>query len=548
MITVDYKGKTLAALAPGKKAILKCANMLMEDNVVITVPEPTGGGGGLGLYKFNDTISHTGMKECEIGEINAVLETLDPITIYIYGPDGEGSVDIYPIFVYDSLIKQTYLYTVYLQQGIAEPIRVYYYDGETSTFFSYLNELGAFKLESVGEFSEWFYANTTPIGGECSGQHVIEVTDLPTDNIDMNAIYKCNGRFYTRSSEKLREVAMYTEDAGIWLLSSLAGMTPGAGVYYYTVPELPADGGVITDEKLEILHIYYVERDKNLYLYMADGWVLASEEQALNIPYLGVVSDISEIPTTEEGIYAIVYAAWDELVRGSAVVEVSELPTENISESAVYWCNGQFHKYGTTFFDIAFVSDEGGSVYPLMLLLSIAKVEFSYNFIPTKTTEGIKASINADSAADSTMHFYFIGDEKDEPVFLYINDAWVPLSQMSSLNAVLAAAASSEDISYDVSAHEDTTLMYQGVIGTYDEAISMGYYVVGTCGWNAYMKPVGTFIFEKNNQISDVSTFKKAAVAIPDPPAVPISYLVPRMVEELPIDAPEGSMAIVFRR
>ena len=32
--------------------------------------------------------------------------------------------------------------------------------------------------------------------GECSGNHIIEVDTLPTDNIDTNAIYYCNGKYY----------------------------------------------------------------------------------------------------------------------------------------------------------------------------------------------------------------------------------------------------------------------------------------------------------------------------------------------------------------
>lgn len=48
-------------------------------------------------------------------------------------------------------------------------------------------------------------------GGECTGTHVIEVDTLPTENIDENAVYFCNGKYYKYDASEGSAVYAFNE-------------------------------------------------------------------------------------------------------------------------------------------------------------------------------------------------------------------------------------------------------------------------------------------------------------------------------------------------
>ena len=150
MITVDYKGKTLAALAPGKKAILKCANMLMEDNVVITAPESTGGGGecsGKHIIELEE-LPQNGLVEGEVYKVKK--KALLSVAIYtedLIAPDYIGLIItiLGPMFgIEDGTIPDgVYRYSKEVPTDVPEfELSVCYVESE-NMLYAYNIDLGA---------------------------------------------------------------------------------------------------------------------------------------------------------------------------------------------------------------------------------------------------------------------------------------------------------------------------------------------------------------------------------------------------------------------
>ena len=189
---------------------------------------------------------------------------------------------------------------------------------------------------------------------------------------------------------------------------------------------------------------------------------------------------------------------------GNHIIEVDELPTENIDESATYQ-ETKFNKI---------VANMGGSI--------VAFDEgFEFHSVSTKPTENIQVSTN------DVMHCYYVKDEND--IFVYLDlgngNEWVSLSLL-----------------FD-------GLTFIGVITNESEATTDGYYALfGTSlhqykdgAWVDYIVPVGSATIEDNGTYP-IANKAEVIVNVNKPRA----YTV-KTVDDLPTDAADGSFAIVLR-
>lgn len=118
---------------------------------------------------------------------------------------------------------------------------------------------------------------------ECSGEHIITVDELPTENIDERAMYRTE-------VQTLVDVAIYIEGMPS-PLQTLRG-TGFTGKFYY-VQELPT-------ENVDYLGVYYVVSEGVVYI-PDDGTKFTT------LPVTCTITNVSQIITT--GIYAVVSTA-----------------------------------------------------------------------------------------------------------------------------------------------------------------------------------------------------------------------------------------------
>ena len=192
---------------------------------------------------------------------------------------------------------------------------------------------------------------------------------------------------------------------------------------------------------------------------------------------------------------------------GNHIIEVEELPTEGIDENALYKCGESYYKYYASAFSDVVMNT--GAVDSLVEMLTSNEGTVELYQVTTKPTENIIAS-------DLSSHyaFYYVEDESD--IFLYNDDfGWITLSMMF-----------------------DGQLTFKGAISNMSEATEMGYYAVVGSGWDNYILPNGDVTIVRSGTF-DVAKYKSVKVD------VATTYTV-QTVDELPTDAPNGSLAFVL--
>ena len=212
----------------------------------------------------------------------------------------------------------------------------------------------------------------------------------------------------------------------------------------------------------------------------------------------------------------VVFEVAEESSDGSCnephVIEVDELPTENIDENAVYSCGGGLYKWVNKFEDfIAVYGTAEGDIESLVELYGSNGAEISLNIIPTKTTEGI-----LESNLSTIFHLYYIEDEND--TFMYTSalgtPMWVSTSMLGMANG--------------------------GAISSIDEITETGCYYAVIVKWASYFSPTGKLSITENGTYN-VKDKSSVIVDVVKPQA----FMV-QSVAELPDDALEGSLAIVL--
>lgn len=172
---------------------------------------------------------------------------------------------------------------------------------------------------------------------------------------------------------------------------------------------------------------------------------------------------------------------------GNHVIEVDQLPTEDIDENALYKCAGMYYKYGVVV-DNIILSLGSGLNLPF---LDEAEVAVTVDIIPTKTTENIKET-DIEGDGSQGIAFYYIEDENN--LFIYVKDGgWVTFAQLINMEE----------------------LPFGGFIADESEIIDAGIYIVGVNGWSAYRSVRGAVTVEANGEY-DISDFEKVKVDVPN--------------------------------
>lgn len=157
-------------------------------------------------------------------------------------------------------------------------------------------------------------------GGECSGNHIIEVNELPTDNIDENAIY-----LFASFTDFI-----YATQYGATSMGEMA-----SGLYY--VKTKPTQDIKISGN--EALYVYYVEDENNIFCYgdmQENGtniWVSVS--QMFNTEFKGLVTNVDE--ATEEGLYGVGGSSYHKYIGGNweEMIYEKDIPIPTTEEITV---------------------------------------------------------------------------------------------------------------------------------------------------------------------------------------------------------------------
>lgn len=166
----------------------------------------------------------------------------------------------------------------------------------------------------------------------------IEVDELPTENIDDSKIYILN--------RKARNAEVYLHTGTEYMSLSALLVQMGGTAYYYIVDELPTVGE-LSDINNNITYCYIFNDIPYIYVDLGEGasWTTVSAYMGGEFPDKGVTNDITA--ETEAGIY-VFYTAniisksfylynnnqWEKL--NNAIVDVTELPTENADKNVIY--------------------------------------------------------------------------------------------------------------------------------------------------------------------------------------------------------------------
>lgn len=174
--------------------------------------------------------------------------------------------------------------------------------------------------------------------GECTRPHIIEVDTLPTENIDENALYKCDGNYYEYGSPEL--TAIYVSFGGSFVDYKSAmielGMLP-ENISYNTLPAQTNDGileSVLQGDTVDLYqHFYYIINLDDVYVFMGGEWLSMSDPSISGgMHYGGVISDVSEATDTSAYYAQLEGGDWVEYVTTPTTEEIIITPTKQTQE------------------------------------------------------------------------------------------------------------------------------------------------------------------------------------------------------------------------
>lgn len=312
--------------------------------------------------------------------------------------------------------------------------------------------------------------------GACSGDHIIEVAELPTENIDKNAVYFCDGAFCKGGIPYKEFSDLLMVDSGRTQSLKASAYTAGVAFSINMIPTRTTEGVMESDTTSGPYNAYYIEDEDRAFFYVSGDWLVVSE--AFDTTYNGTVGDASEV--TADGMYALVKSGtkWEVYSTGKMVVEVVELPTDNINESAVYLCDGNYYIWVSEISDIVMALGDWGTI-SMTELAAAEGITFSVIMVNELPTENILES------TDSCQYFYYLVDSN--VITSYQNGQW---QEPQSITAVVT----------------DITEIPTG---------ASGYYLVGGTGWKEYIHPIGALGITESGSY-DVYSKKTVHVNIPD--------------------------------
>lgn len=365
-------------------------------------------------------------------------------------------------------------------------------------------------VKVVGAIPTYVGESDFNIAEVCSGEHIIEVDELPTENIDENSVYKTITTF---------EDLIIVDETTMSFKEIY-----GESICFYYAKTKPTENIQETilssDDGTFIINLYYVADEDAVFYYENENWVNFSEE-AGNL-YNGTIIDVSQV--TAVGYYVLVGITYHQYLNDTwknyvicsqeHIIEVKELPTKDIDVNALYRTYSDFK---------AVILSDGEQTMNLGDFYEAFGVSCFYLTVSTKP----KDAIPSDPEGDENFCFYFVQDEDD--IFVYANNAdtgtgtWVSLGEMTSMS-------------------------YGGCISNESEASDAGYYYAlgGSRRYHRYANDTWVeliiprqSITITQNSIIDVTNVKEAFVNVP---TIYRALAVPA----LPTDASDGSVGFVL--
>ena len=214
----------------------------------------------------------------------------------------------------------------------------------------------------------------------------------------------------------------------------------------------------------------------------------------------GYIKPSGTLPITANGTYPVAeYESVEVQVDGGGssggectgthVIEVDTLPeVAEADKTTVYKCGESFYQVVKVFSDVVI----GDSQEPMSfkeVAVMLGDMTYSFNTIPTQTTDGILTS-----DLETSCHFYYIEDEDN--IFVFVDGEW------TSTESILGGGFFGT---------------YNGVISNISEATENGHYMLMSDELCEHLSPSETVeITSATNLQLDVSKAKTLFVNIPD--------------------------------
>ena len=169
-------------------------------------------------------------------------------------------------------------------------------------------------------------------GGSCSGNHIIEVDTLPTENIDENAIYKCNDTYY-QAVKRFNDLLLAFGDSPISCVQVAQSQGKVAELYYTENYKSIANAEISPyDANTSTGGFYYDASRNDVFVYTSDdnAWHSYSFSGFTNG---GAITNETEA-TTEYYYYALIGTSFCECVPVEGGITITENGSYNVKNTA----------------------------------------------------------------------------------------------------------------------------------------------------------------------------------------------------------------------
>lgn len=240
--------------------------------------------------------------------------------------------------------------------------------------------------------------------GECSGEHIISVTELPTDNIRSDVMYK-------RVIDKPFQGVIMIDNEEDGPYDICATVPDGYTFEFYTVDTKPSDEDVIKTDYMNDSYCLYLVKDENdIFMYMdaneyfSEGWMTIGELFSYvdgQLSFGGVISDMEDAVSIDKyyalgggtvtAYYQYIDGAWSEYIVPNGTLTIS-----------------RFGEHDVTLYSTVDVKNMGPGIY----------VGKTANDLPTDVADG---SYGVVTHGDSNLSGVTIPIHIDTPWLTYLN-------------------------------------------------------------------------------------------------------------------------------
>ena len=315
----------------------------------------------------------------------------------------------------------------------------------TSTFMSItVKNNGTYSASTYGKDGfDTVTVNVPNSGGSCSGNHIIEVEALPTENIDENALYKM-GESYYKYSNAFKDILVVYNSTTMSIVEEYAALGMTFELYY--VKTRPTEDIVVSNQSAMMLACYYVEDENDILAYGdlngtgAYGWMsMITSMEAINGGAITSASQASQ----EGAMYALVEAGWKKYSSKNLIVEVDDLPTAGIEKTNLYKVDNTYFKYVITMVDLVVATNYGQT----SLVAYYESKGYTVYLHYTENYNNLAPEDIIPTVKGATAGCYYDASRND--TFVYTNDLWVSLSTiLAEEGLTFANGGAIQDASY----------------------------------------------------------------------------------------------------